>query len=72
MPNHYDPTLEDILRVDMELYSIYMGCIWDFIGFNRHQNHKNDDNGAKILKKLEYKRFLVILWSRNVMIMNNL
>ena len=35
MPNHYDPTLEDILRVDMGLYSIYMG-------FQRHKiDHKH-------------------------------
>ena len=48
MPNHYDSTLEDILRVDMGLYSIYMG-------FHRHKTHHKSGFRIPIDPRIERK-----------------
>ena len=54
MPKHYDPTLEDILRVEMELYSIYMGFIWGFIDIKLIKMMTSAPKSQKNLDKKDF------------------
>ena len=73
MPNHYDPTLVDILRVDKGLYFI----IWDLYRvlikpFHTHKRVKIVKMASDSLRPLEYERILVVLRGRNAIKMIDL